>query len=65
MIKLNCISCGHAINIDENVYYDYEGEIKCFACSALLRITMDEGKIKSMEFVRLARPRVEETSPAG
>jgi hypothetical protein len=52
---LNCISCGHAINLHEEVYADYEGLIKCDTCAAVLHVKMQEGKLKSMEFVQVAR----------
>ena len=56
MFRLNCVSCGNAISLDENVYADYKGPIKCNACTAISNIHMEEGKLKSMEFVRIARP---------
>ncbi len=50
-MKINCISCGFSIDLDET-YEDYEGQIKCFTCQALLEIRSDEGKIKSVTFVK-------------
>lgn len=50
-MKINCISCGFSINLDE-VYEDYEGEIKCFTCQALLDVKMEEGKLKSVKFIK-------------
>jgi len=60
-LKLNCINCGHSISLDENVYVDYEGQIKCNACSAILSVKMEDGKLKFMDFVKIARPSVEES----
>lgn len=54
-LKLNCISCGHSVSLDENVYVDYDGPIKCNACSAILSVKMEDGKLKSMEFVSFSR----------
>ena len=59
-LKLNCISCGHSIALHEDVYADYEGSIKCNACSAILSVKLQEGKLKLMDFVRIAKPSLEE-----
>lgn len=50
-MKINCISCGFNINLDET-YEDYEGGIKCFTCHALLDVKIEEGKLKSVKFVK-------------
>ena len=60
-LKLNCISCGHSVSLDENVYVDYEGPIKCNACSAILRVKMEDGKLKMMDFVRFSRSSPEDS----
>jgi DNA-directed RNA polymerase subunit RPC12/RpoP len=44
-MKINCVSCGHKIELD-NAYSDYEGWIRCFACGALLEIKTEEGGIR-------------------
>ena len=54
MIKINCLSCGHTISLDET-YSDYEGQVKCYACSALLEIKLVECMIKSVKFLNLTR----------
>lgn len=54
ILRLNCISCGHFINLHEDVYADYEGLIKCDACGGILNIKIQEGKLKSMAFVSKA-----------
>ncbi len=46
-MKINCISCGHKVDVSE-AYDDYEGQIKCFVCDALLEINTGEGKLKSI-----------------
>lgn len=48
-MKINCISCGFNINLDET-YDDYEGGIKCFTCQAILEIRIDDGRLKSLKF---------------
>lgn len=50
-MKINCISCGFSVNLDE-AYEDYEGQIKCFTCEALLEIKTEEGKLKSVKFIK-------------
>lgn len=56
ILRLNCISCGHFINLHEDVYADYEGHIKCDACGGILNIKIQEGKLKSMAFVSKPKP---------
>jgi len=46
-VKINCLSCGHTVELDE-AYDDYEGPVKCFACGAILDIRTDQGKVKSV-----------------
>lgn len=55
-LKLNCISCGHSVALDENVYVDYEGQIKCNACSAILSVKIEDGKLRFMDFVSFSKP---------
>ncbi|MGB5159450.1 hypothetical protein [Desulfobacterium sp. N47] len=47
-MKINCLSCGHNLDLDEDTYSDYEGQVKCYACNALLEINLKEGRIKSV-----------------
>ena len=51
-MKINCLSCGFGIRLDD-AYSDYEGQIKCYACSALLEIKMQDSNVKSVKFIRL------------
>ncbi len=53
-MKINCLSCGHTVVLDD-AYDNYEGQVKCFACSAILEIKTEEGNIKTVQFVRVAR----------
>ena len=53
-MKINCLSCGHTIELDE-AYSDYEGQVKCYTCSALLEIKLEESLIKSVKFLKLTR----------
>jgi hypothetical protein len=57
-MKINCLGCGFKVELDD-VYDDFEGQIKCFACESLLEIKIEEGKLKSVQFVKLVpRPGV-------
>jgi len=54
-MKINCISCGHKVDLDD-VYDDFEGPIKCFACSAMLEIRTDQGKLILIRIVHDQTP---------
>jgi len=54
-MKINCVSCGHKVDLDD-AYDDYAGQIKCFACGAMLEIKIEAGKPKS---IKLAWTQVE------
>ena len=59
-MKINCLSCGHKVDLAD-AYDDFEGEVKCFACSAILEIKTEEGNVKTVRFVKRAlRPSTEE-----
>ena len=45
-MRINCLSCGYTIDMD-NAYGDYDGQIKCVICGAVLNIKTEEGKLKS------------------
>ncbi len=47
-MKVNCLSCGHTVDLRDG-YDDYEGQVKCFACGALLNIRTRDGQIKWVE----------------
>jgi len=49
-MRIICLSCGHKVDVD-NTYDDYEGQIKCVVCGALLKIKTEEGKLKSVDIV--------------
>jgi ribosomal protein S27E len=36
-MKINCLSCGHKVDLGD-AYEEYEGQVKCFACTAILEI---------------------------
>ena len=59
-MKINCLSCGHSVELDD-AYDDFEGQVKCFACGALLDVTLSEGCVKS---VKVSEPGREEQRSA-
>jgi len=59
-MKINCLSCGHKVDLDD-AYEEYEGQVKCFACSAILEIKTEQGNLKAVRFVKIVpRPSAEE-----
>jgi hypothetical protein len=59
-MKINCLCCGHKVDLGD-AYDDYEGEVKCFACSAILEIKAEEGNLRAVRFVKIMpRPSAEE-----
>ena len=51
-MKINCLSCGHKVALDD-AYDNYEGQVKCYACSAMLAIKTEEGNVKAVQFVKM------------
>ena len=59
-MKINCLSCGHKVDLDD-AYEEYEGQVKCFACNAILEIKTEQGNLKTVRFVKtVPRPSAEE-----
>ena len=50
-IKLNCLSCGHPMDLGE-AYQDYAGEVRCWGCQALLDVELRDGKLLTMRTSR-------------
>ena len=46
-MRVNCLSCGHKLELDD-AYDNYEGQVKCYTCRALLEIEAEEGAVKSV-----------------
>lgn len=64
-MKINCLGCGHKVDLAE-VYDNYEGQVKCFACSAILEIKTEQGNLKAVQFVKIVpRPSAEEVFERG
>jgi DNA-directed RNA polymerase subunit N (RpoN/RPB10) len=47
-MKLNCLSCGHTVNLDD-AYGEYSGDVKCFVCGSLLEVVIEHEHIKSVK----------------
>jgi ribosomal protein S27E len=61
-MRINCVSCGHEINLNQDLFNDYEGPIKCFICSTMMEITTTQGVINSINLLNiLTRPPVDDT----
>ena len=64
-MKINCLGCGHKVDLAE-VYDNYEGQVKCFACGAILEIKTEQGNLKAVQFVKIVhRPSAEEVFERG
>jgi DNA-directed RNA polymerase subunit RPC12/RpoP len=65
-MKINCLSCGHKVELDE-AYDDFEGQIKCLVCGAMLEIKADQGMLKKIKVAApvSAGPRPKSRSLAG
>lgn len=49
-MKINCLSCGHNIELDEAYGENYDGRIKCFACNATLELRTEHSTIRWVRF---------------
>jgi len=50
-MKINCLSCGHNIDLDDAYGDHYEGEIKCFGCGSSLELRTEQ---QAVRWVRIA-----------
>lgn len=48
-MKINCLSCGHRMDFDDDAYTDYEGQAKCYVCGSMLQLKIQDGKLKSLQ----------------
>jgi len=63
-MKINCICCGHTLDLGDN-YDDYEGQIRCWVCASILAIRTADGKVRSVHTVELShRERKDELTTA-
>jgi hypothetical protein len=61
-MKLNCLSCGHCIDL-RNDYGDYNGQVKCFVCGALLTIRTEDGQVRSVTLPSRRHPQSDTVPP--
>ncbi len=62
-MKINCLSCGHKVEVDD-AYDDYAGQIKCYACQAIMEIASADGRLKSVKLAwSVARSSIEGNPP--
>jgi ribosomal protein S27E len=47
-IRVKCISCGQALNLDHGIFEDYSGPVKCFSCSAMMEVKSTGGEVYSI-----------------
>jgi DNA-directed RNA polymerase subunit RPC12/RpoP len=57
-MKINCLTCGHNIDLDDAYSENYEGEIKCYGCGATLEIKTEQNAIRAVR-LPIFRPRNE------
>lgn len=59
-MKINCLSCGHNVGLDD-AYGDFEGQVKCFGCGAVLEIRTEGGSLKAVKLAKtVSEPSLEE-----
>lgn len=61
-MKINCLSCGHNVDLDDAYGDHYEGQIKCFGCEARLEILTEHGAIR---YVHLLNGLIQEALTEG
>ena len=49
-IKVNCLACGHPMELSD-AYENYEGEVRCWGCRAMIEVTLHEGSLQKMRLV--------------
>jgi DNA-directed RNA polymerase subunit N (RpoN/RPB10) len=47
-MKIRCISCGRDVNLDHEVFENYEGPVKCFSCSTMMEMKTIRGFVDSI-----------------
>jgi ribosomal protein S27E len=53
-MTINCISCGHRIDLGED-YNSYKGPVKCWVCGALLDIKTEGGNLRAVKILSAPR----------
>jgi DNA-directed RNA polymerase subunit N (RpoN/RPB10) len=58
-MKVNCLSCGHVLDLRDS-YEEYDGQVRCFVCGALLAIRSREGQVKWVELLGAEHSRTDD-----
>ena len=59
-MKINCLTCGFKVDLT-SAYDDFEGQVKCYACGAILEIETQGGNVRAVNVVKaVPSPPVEE-----
>lgn len=46
-MRINCVSCGHQIEVDDDSYAHYSGPLRCWVCHAVLVVRIVDGRVDS------------------
>ena len=60
-MKIKCVSCGRDVNLDHNVFEDYEGPVKCFSCSTMMELRTIRGFVDSITPLQMLQQHMVET----
>lgn len=50
-VKVLCLYCGDTIDLDVPTYENYQGQIRCQRCRALMKVRIENCGLKSCELV--------------
>lgn len=64
-MKINCLSCGHNIDLDDAYADHYEGRIKCYGCDCTLEIRTEQSAIRYVRPVSQAAETAQSDSKGG
>ena len=45
-MRVDCVSCGYAVNLDHKVFDDYSGPIRCYCCGAMMEMKTEQGMMR-------------------
>jgi len=51
-VRVNCLDCGGVVLLDVPTYENYEGQIRCDRCRAMMRVKIEDCRLKSCELVQ-------------
>ena len=63
MVEIECLVCGKNFNIPQCIDTDdYDGEVVCTECKALLHIKLIKGKLQKRKIVKVDKRKIELTA---